>query len=229
MQETAVARVRSTTADATLAERLIADIVAARFAPGTPLREQEIATAYGVSRPTTREALRLAAQAGFVDINPFRGARIVEMSFEEFLDISVVLEGLYGRCAALAARRASGEAIDLIDAKVEALVVLQLEGADKLTLSRKSYGIGRLVAEAAASPMVYRLLVQAARLTQWQQALHQPGTYQTETQHIHVHRLLVSALRGRQPEVARAAAELSVRITRLALIDQRASEALKIV
>ena len=49
------------TTDAWLSEAIIREIIVQRYQPGTPLREQEIADRYKVSRPSAREALRLGA------------------------------------------------------------------------------------------------------------------------------------------------------------------------
>jgi DNA-binding FadR family transcriptional regulator len=68
--------------DVEIANRLIREIIGLKLAPGSWLREQEIAARFGVSRSPVREALRHIAKQGFVEMHPWRGAQLVELSGE---------------------------------------------------------------------------------------------------------------------------------------------------
>lgn len=59
-----------------LAERIRNAIVAGRYAPGMPLREQALEAEYGCSRGPVREALRLLDQRGLVTHAPRQGFRV---------------------------------------------------------------------------------------------------------------------------------------------------------
>ena len=91
--------------------RLAYDAVKERIAsgavvPGTWLREHSVATSLGLSRTPVREALRLLAAEGVVELVHNRGARVVDWTpddIDEAYRLRALLEG-YG--AGLAARRA---------------------------------------------------------------------------------------------------------------------------
>lgn len=57
------------------------------YAPGAPLRAQELADASGVSMIPVREALRLLEAEGFVEVIPNRGARVAPLSMEDMIDV----------------------------------------------------------------------------------------------------------------------------------------------
>ncbi len=216
---------RGLTIDARLAEVLIREIIVRRYPPGTPLREQEIANRYGVSRPSTREALRVMAYAGFVEILPWRGARVIDMSFDQFLDILGLLEDIYARCAALAAQRMSESVFPELDTTMRQLEGALSEESDKTLLYRLSFTFGGLIGEHSGSPVANRLLNQVGRLALWQQRLRLPGTPESERQSLDAHRVLASALKARQLEVAAGAARTIVQITRRRLLGDEGSAA----
>lgn len=213
---------RGLTIDARLAELLIREIIVRRYPPGTPLREQEIADRYGVSRPSTREALRVMAYAGFVEILPWRGARVIDMTFDQFLDVLGLLEDIYARCAALAAQRMSEAVFPELDATMRQLQSALSDAADKNLLYRLSFTFGGLIGEHSGSPIANRLLNQVGRLALWQQRLRLPGTPESERRSLDAHRVLASAVKARQPEVASGAARTIVHITRRTLLGEDA-------
>lgn len=70
-------------------------ILVGDYAPGAPLRLQELADHNGVSMIPVREALRLLEAEGFVELIPNRGARVSPLSMEDMLDVyqtRIVLE-----------------------------------------------------------------------------------------------------------------------------------------
>lgn len=77
---------RSSTA-AQVAGAMRTRITSGEWAPGTPLREIVLAESLGVSRNTTREALRILAREGLVDHHIHRGARVAVLSEEDVEDI----------------------------------------------------------------------------------------------------------------------------------------------
>src|SRR6187551_2350409 len=87
-----------------IAERIGVAIVEEKFAPGERLKEVELALAFGVSRATVREALRLLEKRGLVSILPQRGARVTELSKKELEDLFEMRAALLG----LASGRVAG-------------------------------------------------------------------------------------------------------------------------
>ncbi|HEU5393699.1 MAG TPA: GntR family transcriptional regulator, partial [Candidatus Methylomirabilis sp.] len=60
------------------AEHLERRVIEGRLKPGQRLVEQECAADLGLSRGTLREAFRILANSGLVEILPRKGARVVE-------------------------------------------------------------------------------------------------------------------------------------------------------
>lgn len=87
-----------TGAEATrIAAALRADIVSGAVPPGTALRQEVLAERYAASRMPVRDALRILAQEGFVDLVPNRGARVAVLDpagFREICEMRVALETL---------------------------------------------------------------------------------------------------------------------------------------
>jgi DNA-binding GntR family transcriptional regulator len=61
---------------------------------GAPLRQEELAAAFGVSRMPVREALRQLEARALVDFHPHRGAVVAEISAEESADIGTIRAAL---------------------------------------------------------------------------------------------------------------------------------------
>lgn len=61
-------------------------ILTGALAPGTPLRQEDLAETFKVSRMPIREALRQLEAQGLVDFEPHRGAVVVRITIEDALD-----------------------------------------------------------------------------------------------------------------------------------------------
>jgi DNA-binding GntR family transcriptional regulator len=73
-----------------IAQELRQRIVDGDLAPGEPLREAELAEAFGVARNTVREALRLLTQERIAVHEVHRGVAVRQLSPEEVRDIYAV-------------------------------------------------------------------------------------------------------------------------------------------
>lgn len=89
-----------------VAERLRQRIFAHELTPGTWIDEQKLAEQYGISRTPLREALKVLASEGLVELRPRRGCYVTEISRQDLDDIFPLMAMLEGRCAAEAANRA---------------------------------------------------------------------------------------------------------------------------
>lgn len=81
------------------------DIVFGHLLPGTKLDEQELCDRYNVSRTPIREALKLLAADGLVEIRPRRGAIVPKIEPLVLCEMFEVMAELEGMCGRLAARR----------------------------------------------------------------------------------------------------------------------------
>jgi DNA-binding GntR family transcriptional regulator len=84
------------TLPAQIAVRIGHAIVENEFKPGQKLREVDLAAAFGVSRASVREALRMVEREGLVTILPQRGAQVTDLSADEVRDIFEIRAQLMG-------------------------------------------------------------------------------------------------------------------------------------
>ena len=68
-------------------QQLLEELLAGRLAPGTRLREIELADRLGVSRTPIREALGRLARDGLVELLPNRGAIVRDLGGDELRHI----------------------------------------------------------------------------------------------------------------------------------------------
>lgn len=212
------ARKSAQTLDARLSETLIREIIDNKYAPGDWLREQEISDRHGVSRASVREALRNVARAGFVEMQPWRGAQVTQVGLDELVEIFILLEEVYAQAARLAAAHFPEQLFPRLEAQMADLDSALRAGASKAELCNKSFELGRFIGRHCGSRMSYRMLIQVGSLALWQQLLLTPGTPLAVEQSAHAHAILVSAIKSREGEVAAAAARLTTLITRSSLI-----------
>ncbi len=89
-----------------VAERLRQRIFAHELTPGTWIDEQKLAEQYGISRTPLREALKVLASEGLVELKPRRGCYVTEISRQDLDDIFPLMAMLEARCAVEAVRHA---------------------------------------------------------------------------------------------------------------------------
>jgi DNA-binding GntR family transcriptional regulator len=90
-----------------VAERLRNRIYAHELVPGTWVDEQKLAEEYGISRTPMREALKVLASEGLVQLKPRRGCYVTELSEKDLDEIFPVMALLEGRVAYEATVQAS--------------------------------------------------------------------------------------------------------------------------
>lgn len=99
----------------TIADKLFLDlrraILEGEIPAGKKISEPELATAYGVSRGSLREAIGKLENCNLVTRKPNIGARIVGFSTAQLMEIYQVREAMEGMAARLAAENMSAEEI----------------------------------------------------------------------------------------------------------------------
>lgn len=80
-------------------------IVEGVIEPGQKLNERELAAQLEVSRTPLREAIRMLAAEGLVELLPHRGAVAAQLSRQDVADTFEVIAGLEGQSGQLAAER----------------------------------------------------------------------------------------------------------------------------
>ncbi len=89
------------------ASRLRDMILEQELVPGQPIREQAVAALLAISRTPLREALRMLAAEGLVELLPNRGAVVADphpQAVQGMLQVMSVLEGLAGELACVQVR-----------------------------------------------------------------------------------------------------------------------------
>ena len=81
-----------------ISKKLEDDIIYGFFLPGTKLDEQELCDRYGASRTPIREALKLLAAEGLVEIRPRRGAIIPTINPLTLCEMFEVMAELEAMC-----------------------------------------------------------------------------------------------------------------------------------
>ncbi len=103
-----------------VAARLRTMLVEGMIQPGAKLNERELCERLGVSRTPLREAIKLLAAEGLVDLLPNRGAIAVKLTETDVLNTFEVLAMLEGMSGELAAQR-------ITDAELTEIRALQYE------------------------------------------------------------------------------------------------------
>ncbi|WP_273845585.1 GntR family transcriptional regulator [Rubrobacter calidifluminis] len=130
-------------------EELIARLLSGEYAPGERLVETQLAREFGTSQAPVREALRELELLRFVESEPFRGARVREVTLEELLEIYPVRAAMEELAARLAAARLGG-AIGAFEKEFEAMK--EAAGAGDLhELVRHDVSFHRLIVESSGN------------------------------------------------------------------------------
>ncbi len=103
-----------------LAEHLRQLIIECALKPGSKISEKELCTQFAVSRTPLREALKLLATEGLVQLTPHRGASVTELTKEELEHIFPVMGALEALAGELACHHVT-------DAEIERAKQLQAE------------------------------------------------------------------------------------------------------
>lgn len=90
-----------------VAARLRSMVFERQLAPGQWIDEKALAEAWQISRTPLREALKVLAAEGLVDLVPQRGCRVIELDDDDADELFPVMALLEGRCALEATAKAS--------------------------------------------------------------------------------------------------------------------------
>jgi DNA-binding GntR family transcriptional regulator len=139
-----------------LAEHLRQLIIECALEPGSKISEKDLCTQFAVSRTPLREALKLLATEGLVQLTPHRGASVTELTTEELEHIFPVmgaLEALAGELACLHVTEAEIERAKKLQAELEA----QHKSGDLRGYFRTNEEIHQLIFAAAQNPTLTQM------------------------------------------------------------------------
>lgn len=181
-------------------ERLRALIVAGTLPAGAALVETELSAALGISRTPLREALKLLAVEGLVELRPNRSPRVAELRADAVTELFEAIAAIERAAAELAARRIG-------PAELERLRRLQTE-------MEEHHAAGELAPYFALNQQIHALIVASARnapLREAHEALHARAEIARRRaldrrgrwdESVAEHRAILAALEARDPERA---------------------------
>lgn len=154
-----------------VAEAIAEAIMKNEIAPGASLREIPLASYFGVSRSSVREALRILERDGVVSIQPRHGAKVTALSHGEMIEIYQIRAALLGvACDLFARRRTEAQLRRLEDtlARMAALTATS-EPARALEHGGLSASMAQLICEHCGNrklaSMLNQMSLQIARYT----------------------------------------------------------------
>lgn len=197
-------------------EELRSKLLSGDLKPDTRLTEAELTRMYDVSRSTIRSVLVRLAQEGYVTREVNRSVRTRSFSVAEAADILEARETLEAALAAKAAERATDAEIHSLSETIERMVEAERTG-DRDEYSRRNRGFHRQVRDAAHQETLARFfdaLLYPLVMRQYRNlAAHHPRAGSVEE-----HRVILSAIKTRNPEAASAAMRHHVSSARRALL-----------
>lgn len=131
------------------AQRIRTMITDGRLKAGTRVPEKQLCEQLGISRTPLREALKVLASEGFIELLPNRGARVVELTYDMLKDTLSVMSALEGLSGELACQNITSEEITAMRRLHEQMIV--------------HYEAGDLDAYFQINQRIHETLVEAAR------------------------------------------------------------------
>lgn len=92
-----------------IADTIRARIISGRYAPGSRLRENEIAADFNVSRVPVREAFQVLEQQHFLELRKYQGAIVAQPAMRGIGDLIAIRAELEAMAARLAAALRGGD------------------------------------------------------------------------------------------------------------------------
>lgn len=128
-------------------------IVEGHLKPGSRIPERELCERFDVSRTPLREALKVLASEGLIELLPNRGARVRQFSEADIRNLFELIAGLDFTAGRMACERISDEDIAAIERMHLEMYThyLRHELADYFRLNQK---IHQAIVDAAANPFL---------------------------------------------------------------------------
>ena len=185
-----------------VAHQLRQMLVEGRIAPGAKLNERELSEVLNVSRTPLREAIKMLAAEGLVELLPNRGAIAVELTEADILNTFEVMAGLEAQSGELAAQR-------ITDAELNEIKALHFEmlaaytRRDLPSYYRLNSAIHGAINAAAKNPVLTATYKQVnARLQALRFRSNQDGEKWKNA--VREHELMIDALSARDAQAMRA-------------------------
>lgn len=190
-------------------QRMRRAILEGEYEAGEPLFEVHLATAMGMSRTPVREALKVLARDGLVEVVPSRGYIVQRRSLEdlrELFELRESLEGMAARCAAL---RATAEEVE----ELEALCARYALEQDWVQWARIGTAFHSLLLTAARNTRLLATLDSLrGQIVHSRRSVLRNDARRRDAA-IREHRAILEAVKAQDPAAAEAAAREHVRLS----------------
>jgi DNA-binding GntR family transcriptional regulator len=184
-------------------------IVTGFLAPGTWLREDEVAGALGVSRTPVREAMRRLADESLMIKTAHQGTMVAGITFQDVIALYAVREPLEGTVARFAAQHRTNELVAEL-AEINAAMTAASAAGDTPVMVAENRRFHRRLSDATGNLYLQRFMLQienaVRRLPSTTYA--SPGRQETV---IAEHQAIIDAIDAGDPEAASEAAMLHMR------------------
>ncbi len=184
------------------AHRLRQMLVENRIAPGAKLNERELSEVLNVSRTPLREAIKMLAAEGLVELLPNRGAIAVALTEADVMNTFEVMAGLESQSGELAALRITDDELQ----EIKAMHYDMLAAYTRLDLPnyyRLNAAIHSAINTAAKNPVLTATYKQVnARLQALRFRSNQDGEKWNAA--VKEHEQMIKALSARDPVAMRA-------------------------
>jgi DNA-binding GntR family transcriptional regulator len=145
---------RASVVDA-LADALRSRILSGDLAPGTPLREEALSSAYAVSRHTLRAALRALAGEGLIRIVPNRGASVTRLAAADLVPLFELRAALEVEACRLTLERNDGSLPTAVHDRLDALArVCRAKGSEWSEIAEAHARFHEALVAGAQSPRI---------------------------------------------------------------------------
>jgi DNA-binding GntR family transcriptional regulator len=198
-------------------------ILGGHYAAGSRLGEVELAETLGVSRTPIREALRLLASEGLVELTPNKGARVMAWTTAELEEVFALRAQVEGLAARRAAERVGPAELDQLERLAVAHAEATAAGPDwdldrvyELN-SQFHAGVVRAAAGGTSLTSVVGSLVHSAVLHRTLHTFDEVAMERSSRHHLEI----VAALRNRDPDWAECVMRSHLLAARAALLGPR--------
>jgi DNA-binding GntR family transcriptional regulator len=205
-----------------VAQRLRQMLVENRIAPGAKLNERELCEQLQVSRTPLREAIKMLAAEGLVELVPNRGAIAVALTEADVVNTFEVMAGLEAMSGELAAQRITDEELAEIQALHYEMLAAYTRG-DLSAYYSLNARIHRAINAAARNPVLTATYNQVnARLQALRFRSNQDGAKWKRA--VKEHDKMIEALAARDPAALRAVLTTHLRNKRDTVLEQLREE-----
>jgi DNA-binding GntR family transcriptional regulator len=190
--------------------RLREAILSGAFEPGEKLSQDRIADDFKVSRTPVREAMKVLAAEGFVEIQSYRGVYIPEISARDVKDVFEFRWIIEPEITRQSTPLISQETIDSVSSLLD-----QSVSTDGSILDHNYYDIDKQFHDAIVKYCQNRLLLETLEKINYRIvrvrnfAIHQPGTHLNHSHQEHIQ--ILNAIRRRDADEASRLMELHLK------------------